>query len=70
VLHSYRNAQFKLNNSLTSRDIEKLTPDSDSATKIHRDFSILLFDFDGANELASERISIVHVNGTVYEKGA
>ena len=70
MLHSYRNAQFKLNNSLTSWDIEKLTPDSDSATQIHRDITILLFDFDGANELASERISIVHVNGTVYEKGA
>jgi hypothetical protein len=56
VLHSYRNAQFKLNNSLTSQDIEKLTPDSDSATQIHRDITILLFDFDGANELASERI--------------
>ena len=70
MLHSYRNAQFKLNNSLTSRDIEKLTPDSDSASQIHIDFTILLFDFDGANERASERISIVHVNGTVYEKGA
>jgi len=70
VLHSYRNAQFKLNNSLTSRDIEKLTPDSDSATQIHRDFTILLFDFDGANELASERISFVQVNRTSREKGA
>ena len=66
MLHSYRILPFKLNNSFSDQDIGKITTDSDSASQIH----ILLFDFDGANERASERISIVHVNGTVYEKGA
>ena len=70
MLHSYRILSFKLNNSFSDQDIGKLTTDSDSASQIHIDFTILLFDFDGANERASERISIVHVNGTVYEKGA